>query len=501
MRHVGTPGATSGATAPPEAPTVSRFLENELTPRQIVAELDKYIISQERAKKVVAIALRNRARRRQLPDGLRDEVSPKNILMMGPTGIGKTEIARRLARLARAPFVKVEATKYTEVGYVGRDVESMVRDLVEAALKMVRDEKVESVRSSLEHVVNNRLMDLLMPVPGDVRKEVGRVDGHPRVEYILPRMTGNDSEQSHPATLWWQRREKLMGQLVQGVLDDREVEVTVTEKGQMPFGMMSPGGGPGSGMDMMGMEQLQGLMDQFMPKKSKKAKLRIAEARKVIMDEEIESLLDMEKIKIEALERAQQDGIIFIDEFDKVAGRGQGHSGPDVSREGVQRDILPIVEGSTVFTKHGMVSTDHVLFIAAGAFHVAKPSDLIPELQGRFPLRVELIPLTQEDFRRILTEPENALTRQYTELLRTEGIELVWEEDGIDEVARIAAHVNSTTENIGARRLHTILEKILEDVSYEAPDMGQGRIPINRAFVQQSLDEVLKNEDLSRYIL
>ena len=337
-----------------------------------------------------------------------------------------------------------------------------------------------------------------MPVPSDVRKEVSRAQGQPKVEYILPRLKGDDTEDTHPAYGWWRKREKLMAQLIQGVLDDREVEVNVAQRGQMPFGMMAPGGG---GMDMMGMEQLQGMMDQFMPKKSKKTKLRIAEARKVLFEEEIDSALDMEKIKIEALERAQQGGIIFIDEFDKVAGRSIEGRGPDVSREGVQRDILPIVEGSTVFTKHGMVTTDHVLFIAAGAFHVAKPSDLIPELQGRFPLRVELIPLTQSDFRRILTEPENALTLQYTELLRTEGIELVWEEDGIDEVARIAAHVNSTTENIGARRLHTILEKILEDVSFEAPDMGQGCIVINRAFVQQSLDEVLKSEDLSRYIL
>ncbi|MCB2155475.1 ATP-dependent protease ATPase subunit HslU [bacterium] len=478
---------------------MSRFLDSELTPRQIVAELDKYIISQERAKRVVAIALRNRARRRQLPDSLRDEVSPKNILMMGPTGIGKTEIARRLARLARAPFVKVEATKYTEVGYVGRDVESMVRDLVENAIKMVRDEKVEDMRVCLEHVVNNRLMDLLMPVPSDVRKEVTRKDGRPKVEYVLPKLKGEESEESHASYVWWRRREKLMGQLIQGVLDDREVEVTVTERGQMPFGMM--GGPGGGGMDMMGMEQLQGLMDKFVPKKSKQAKLRIAEARKVLMEEEIDSLLDMEKIKLEALERAQQEGIIFIDEFDKVAGRSIEGRGPDVSREGVQRDILPIVEGSTIMTKHGMVTTEHILFIAAGAFHVAKPSDLIPELQGRFPLRVELIPLTQSDFRRILTEPENALTLQYTELLQTEGVELVWEDDGIDEIARIAAHVNSSTENIGARRLHTILEKILEDVSFEAPDMGQGRIVINRGFVQQSLDEVLKNEDLSRYIL
>lgn len=476
--------------------------QNELTPRQIVAELDKFIVGQTRAKRMVAIALRNRARRRRLPPELREEVSPKNILMMGPTGVGKTEIARRLARLARAPFVKVEATKYTEVGYVGRDVESMIRDLVEAALKLVRDEKTEHVREAVEELVLNRMLDLLDPPPPSVDKRRRTVDGRPEIEYVLPRVDSRDSEQSHPAYQWWRRREAIKPALVAGKFDDREVEVRVTQKAQSPFGMASfPMGPGGAGGYDAGMDQLQGLFDQLMPKKEKNVKLPLGEARRALFEEEIEGLVDMEKIKPEAIDRAQQDGIVFIDEFDKIAGRGGDMRGPDVSREGVQRDILPIVEGSTVFTKHGMVNTDHVLFIAAGAFHVSKPSDLIPELQGRFPLRCELESLTAEDFRRILTEPDNALTKQYTGLLKTEGIELTWTDDGLEEIARCAAQVNSTTENIGARRLHTILEKILEDVSFEAPDMGVGNIVINRAFVHQALGEIIKDQDLSRYIL
>ncbi|MDK2971189.1 MAG: ATP-dependent HslUV protease ATP-binding subunit HslU [Candidatus Sumerlaeota bacterium] len=483
---------------------MSPFPPSEMTPRQIVAELDKFIVGQRQAKRIVAIALRNRARRRLLPDHLRDEVSPKNILMMGPTGVGKTEIARRLARLARAPFVKVEATKYTEVGYVGRDVESMVRDLVETAIRLVREEKAEGLRDAVEEVVLNKILDLREPPPSGVRKHQRTEDGKPITEYELPPMSGSESDANHPAARWWRKREALKVPLIEGRLDEDEVEITVKKRAQSPLSMMQfpmgPGGG-GGGMDP-GMEQLQGLFDQLAPKKEKKVRLRIAEARKVLFDEEIEGLLDQEKIKIEAVERAQQDGIIFIDEFDKIAGNRAGESrGPDVSREGVQRDILPIIEGSTIFTKYGMVTTDHVLFIAAGAFHVAKPSDLIPELQGRLPLRVELEPLTAKDFERILTEPDNALTLQYTELLKTEGIELVWEKDGIEEIARIAAEVNATTENIGARRLHTLLEKILEEVSFEAPDMGHGRIVINWAFVRQALGEILKNQDLSRYIL
>ncbi len=482
---------------------MSGFLASELTPRQIVAELDKFIIGQNRAKKVVAIALRNRARRRQLPEHLRDEVSPKNILMMGPTGVGKTEIARRLAKLAGAPFIKVEATKYTEVGYVGRDVESMVRDLVEMAIKMVRDEKIERVKEAVEEIVLNRILDLLDPVPADVHKRTRFVDGKPEIQYELPHLSASENEDSHPSYKWWRRRESMKPGLVAGKFNDREVDVTVTEKPKSPFNMMSfpmgPGGG-GGGMDQ-GMDQLQSMFDNLMPKKRKGAKLSVAEARRILFDEEIEGFVDMEKIRMEAVDRTQQQGIIFIDEFDKIAGRGEGMRGPDVSREGVQRDILPIVEGSTIFTKHGMISTDHILFIAAGAFHVSKPSDLIPELQGRFPLRTELESLTAEDFQRILTEPDNALTKQYSELLKTEGVEVVWEESGIAEIARSAAQVNTSTENIGARRLHTILEKILEDVSFEAPDMGVGRIVVNDGFVRQALAEILKSQDMSRYIL
>ncbi len=484
---------------------MSSFPEHELTPRQIVAELDKYIIGQKRAKKIVAIALRNRARRRLLEEGLREEVSPKNILMIGPTGVGKTEIARRVAKLARAPFVKVEATKYTEVGYVGRDVESMVRDLVETAIKMVREEKVDSIREAIDELVTNRLLDLLEPPPGSVRVRKTTTDGKPELEYELPRLSTGETEDSHPAHAWWSRRERMKPGIVAGRFDDREVEVKVTERSSSPFNVasipMGPGAGGGGGMDA-GMDQLQSMFDSLMPKKQKSARLRIREARRVLFDEEIEAHVDMEKIKAEALERAQQDGIIFIDEFDKVAGRnGEGTRGPDVSREGVQRDILPIIEGSTIFTKYGMVSTDHVLFIAAGAFHVSKPSDLIPELQGRLPLRVELEPLTSEDFQRILTEPDNALTRQYTELLKTEGIDVSWEDDGIQELAEAAESVNSSTENIGARRLHTILERILEDVSFEAPDMGQGRVVVNSVFVRQALKDIVEDQDLSRYIL
>jgi len=488
----------------------SRFPASELTPRQIVGELDKFIVGQKRAKKVVAVALRNRARRRQLDETLREEVSPKNILMIGPTGVGKTEIARRLAKLARAPFIKVEATKYTEVGYVGRDVESMVRDLVEMAIRLVREEKTEAMRPAVEELVLNRILDLLEPPPKDVRKHTRYHDGIPDVEYELPRLASHENEEGHPSYQWWRRREMMKPALADGRFDDREIDVEVTQKAANPLasmplggGMGGPGGGMGPGFDA-GMEQLQGLFEKMTPKQQKKVRLRVREARRVLFDEEIDGLIDMDKIKVEAVERTQQDGIIFIDEFDKIAGRsGMGESrGPDVSREGVQRDILPIIEGSTIATKHGMVSTDHVLFICAGAFHVSKPSDLIPELQGRLPLRVELEPLTAEDFKRILTEPNHSLTRQYSELLKTEGIELEWTDDGLDEIALCAERVNSTTENIGARRLHTLLERILEDVSFEAPDMGGvGRITINRGFVRQMLEEIVKDQDLSRFIL
>ncbi len=483
---------------------MSGFLSHELTPREIVAQLDKYIIGQNRAKKIVSIALRNRARRRQLSAELREEVSPKNILMIGPTGVGKTEIARRLAKLAKAPFVKVEATKYTEVGYVGRDVESMVRDLVENALVMVREEKIEYFRASVEDLVVNKITDILDSPPSSVRVYRTTVEGKPEVEYELPALTVKDTEESHPAYQWWRRREAMKRGIVKGNFNDRELDVEITERAESPFkGIPLGGGDPSMGGGMMGgMDQLQSLFDKMSPKKKKTVRMRVVEARKALFDEEVEKLMDEDQMKLEALERSQNDGIIFIDEFDKIcSGSDSNMRGRDVSREGVQRDILPIIEGSTVMTKYGMVSTQHVLFIAAGAFHMSKPSDLIPELQGRLPLRVELESLRVEDFRRILTEPDHSLTKQYSALMSTEGVELDWTDDGLDEIAVYATKVNTETENIGARRLHTLLEKILEDASFEAPEMGFGKITIDAPFVRQTLAEIVKNQDLSRYIL
>lgn len=467
-----------------------------LTPRQIVAELDKYIIGQTRAKKIVAIALRNRERRRRLAPELAEEVTPKNILMMGPTGVGKTEIARRLARLAGAPFIKVEATKYTEVGYVGRDVDSMVRDLVEISVRMVREEKTAEVHEEAGHLAEIRLADLLLPPHPRVIPRRGMRDGRPIVEYDVPSLREGQTEDGEPARQWIRSRRLIEEQLREGKLEDREVEVDVTRRATGPGGVFV---GPGAGADM-GID-LQSFVEHMMPPRQSTMKVNVAQARKILIEQETDKLLDVEKITTEAVERAQQQGIIFIDEFDKIAGRSTEGHGPDVSREGVQRDILPIVEGSTVYTKYGMVKTDHILFVAAGAFHMTKPSDLIPELQGRFPLRVELVSLTAEDFRRILVEPDNALVKQYKALLATEGVELDFTDDGIEEIARCADEVNRMTENIGARRLHTILEKILEDVSFEAADMGQGRIRIDRAFVRTALAEILKDQDLSRYIL
>lgn len=467
-----------------------------LTPRQIVAELDKYIVGQNRAKRLVAIALRNRERRQRLPPEMANEITPKNILMMGPTGVGKTEIARRLARLAGAPFVKVEATKYTEVGYVGRDVESMVRDLVEVAVRLVKAERQKEVYDKARANAEIRLADLLLPPHPRVVVRRTERDGLPVVSYDLPPLREDQTEDTDPARQWLRSRKMIEEQLRQGRLEDREVEVEVTRKATGPGGVFV---GPGAGMDM-GVD-LQGLVEQMMPPKRSLMKVSVVKARQILIEEESERLVDMEKITGEALELAQQQGIIFIDEFDKIAGRSQGSSGPDVSREGVQRDILPIVEGSSVATKYGMVQTDHVLFIAAGAFHMTKPSDLIPELQGRFPLRVELEALTADDFIRILVEPDNALTKQYVALMSTEGVELEFAKDGIDEIARSADQVNRTTENIGARRLHTILEKILEDISFEAADMGLGRVVIDRNFVRAAIADILKDQDLSRFIL
>lgn len=439
-------------------------LLHSLTPREIVAELDRYIVGQQAAKRAVALALRNRWRRQQLTDDLRDEVVPRNILMIGATGVGKTEIARRLARLAQAPFLKVEASKFTEVGYVGRDVESMIRDLVEAAITLVRSEHAERVRIKSQRAAESRLIDLLQREDGVVR--------------------GEASERDH-----WRRR------LRSGELDDREVDVTLVEQRSPRIEVFSPRGTLSD--DAGGLGELLGGM---MQRKKRQVRMKAPEALRTFTEEEAERLLDPDAIASEALVRAQQHGIVFIDEIDKVAGR-EGGRGPEVSREGVQRDLLPIVEGSTVTTKHGAVKTDHILFIAAGAFHVAKPSDLIPELQGRFPIRVELEKLSRDDLRRILVEPRASLLAQYTALLATEGVELVVTESAIDAIARVADEVNNRLENIGARRLHTILERLVEEISFHAPEMPGTRVEIDDRYVSQRLDALAKDEDLSRYVL
>jgi ATP-dependent HslUV protease ATP-binding subunit HslU len=446
---------------------------DELTPRRIVEELDKFIIGQDKAKRAVAIALRNRWRRQRLTEELRDEVLPKNIILIGPTGVGKTEVARRLARLAAAPFVKVEASKFTEVGYVGRDVESMIRDLAEISMGMVKAEHMEKVQKKAEEHAEEKLLDLLVP---------------------KPRRTGAPETVEDERAAYKETREKLRAQLRDGKLDERYVEIEVREK-VMPFGVIS-----NVGMDEIEMN-IKEMLGSIMPEKPKRKKVKVSEARVVLTQEEAGRLIDMEKVTKESIEKVEQLGIVFIDEIDKVATRGGGAQGPDVSREGVQRDLLPIVEGSTVSTKHGPVRTEHILFIAAGAFHTAKPSDLVPELQGRFPIRVELDALEKEDFKRILTEPDNALIKQYVALLDTEDFKVEFTEDAIDEIAEIAATVNDKAENIGARRLHTVLEKLLEDVSFEAPEAGGGSLVINRQYVKEKLSDVVKDEDLSRYIL
>lgn len=462
---------------------------HELTPRQIVAELDKYIVGQEKAKRAVAIALRNRYRRRLLPPELRDEVVPKNILMIGPTGVGKTEIARRLARLARAPFIKVEATKFTEVGYVGRDVESMVRELVETSIRMVKSEKMEEVKERAAALARERLVEILAPGPNRQRtiNPFGALFGmnQPQVD------PGEREEEKRELD---EERRRVREALDAGLLEDRIVEIQVEESAPQMLEVFS-----GAGVEEMGIN-IQDLFGHLMPKRKRKRKLPVSEARKILEQEEAQKLIDMDEVTSEAVRRAEHSGIIFLDEIDKIAGKGQG-PGPDVSREGVQRDILPIVEGSTVMTKYGPVRTDHVLFIAAGAFHVSKPSDLIPELQGRFPIRVELDSLTHEDFLRILTEPENALVKQYVQLLRTEGVEVVFTDDGIEEVARLAQDVNERTENIGARRLHTIMERLLEDVSFNAPDHVEPQVVVDREYVRSRLADIVTDVDLTRYIL
>lgn len=466
------------------------MVNQSLTPRQIVAELDKYIVGQKQAKKSVAVALRNRYRRSQLSEELRDEIVPKNILMIGPTGVGKTEIARRLAKLVNAPFIKVEATKFTEVGYVGRDVESMVRDLVETSIRMVKLERTDKVKDRAEELANERIVAILAPSSSKNKSQRNPF------EMIFGGNSGNaeDSKEEPEDGSLSERRRGIKFKLLAGQLEEDIIEIDVEDTAPTMLDMFA-----GQGNDQMGMN-MQEMFGSLLPKRTKKRKLPIKEARKVLIQDEAAKLIDMDDVIQESVARAEQSGIIFIDEIDKVASQGKG-SGPDVSREGVQRDILPIVEGSTVMTKYGPVKTDYVLFIAAGAFHIAKPSDLIPELQGRFPIRVELSSLTLEDFVSILTEPQNALTKQYVNLLKTENIEIQFKDEAIQEIARIAASVNQNMENIGARRLHTILEKLLEDLSFEAPELTLETMVITPEYVREKLSGIAQDRDLSQYIL
>lgn len=449
------------------------------TPREIVSELDKYIIGQRQAKRAVAIALRNRWRRQQVGAELRDEIYPKNIIMIGPTGVGKTEISRRLAKLAQAPFIKVEASKFTEVGYVGRDVESIIRDLTELAVKMVKDEEKARVRVRAKDMAEERVLDLLLPPVT-----------------VAPYQQADQERLAKERELQKSTREKLRVLFREGKLNDKEVEVETTEQPKMPSIEILTSSGGMEEMDM----NFKDMFSNLFPKKTRKRKVKVPEAYEVLIQEESQRLIDMEKVTKEAVERIEQSGIVFIDEIDKIAGRQAGQT-PDVSREGVQRDLLPIVEGSTVSTKYGMVKTDHILFIASGAFHVAKPSDLIPEFQGRFPIRVELGPLGEEDFIRILTEPENALLKQYKALLETEGITVDYKDDGVSEIASIATIVNDRMENIGARRLHTVMERVFDEISFDAPDMVEKSVIIDREYVRKRLADIVKDEDLSRYIL
>lgn len=485
----------------------------DLTPKEIVAELDRYIIGQENAKKAVAVALRNRYRRRLLAEDMRDEVIPKNILMIGPTGVGKTEIARRLAQIAKAPFIKVEATKFTEVGYVGRDVDSMVRDLVQLAIRMVENEKIAEVQDRAREMVIDRILDIMQPVHKPERERatpkeleaafeaVGQLFGGQKTsepEHVEPVDTEESEAAAKEEAERRQRiREKLRKQLVEGVLDDRKIEIEVEDSAAPPFmQVFSPQGIEEMGVDM------QGMLGGMMPRRRKTKTVTVGEAKEILVSEEAHRLVDQDQLIKEAVDRTEQSGIIFVDELDKIAGREKGaEGGPQVSREGVQRDILPIIEGSTVITKYGPVRTNHILFIAAGAFHVSKPSDLIPELQGRLPIRVELDSLHEDDFRRILTEPRNALIKQYTALMATEGVRVVFMDEAVSEVAGMAEEVNSQMENIGARRLHTIMERLLEDLSFAAPDLAGQAVTIDAGYVREKLQGILKNEDLSKYIL
>jgi len=464
-----------------------------MTPREIVEELDKYIVGQQAAKKAVAIALRNRYRRKMLPDDLRDEVYPKNIIMIGSTGVGKTEIARRLARLVKAPFIKVEATKFTEVGYVGRDVDSMVRDLVETSIRMVKSEKYEEVEDKAKRLAEERIVDCILPLP----RRKGRSPKSP-FDFLL--MGGvnepidqeeNFDERFHDAE---QKRQIIRQKLARMELEQEIIEIEVEESNVSFMEVFS-----GSGVEEMGIN-LQDMFGNLIPKKRKKRRVTVEEARKIFTHEEAQRLMDMDEVYREAIKRAEQDGIIFLDEIDKIAAKDSGY-GPDVSRGGVQRDILPIVEGSTVVTKYGPVNTDHMLFIAAGAFHVSKPSDLIPELQGRFPIRVELESLTRDDLRRIFTEPHNSLVKQYVALLETEKVHIHFTDEAIDYIADVAFEVNTKTENIGARRLYTVMEKVLEDLLFDAPEYANQTIEINKTYVAERLKKIVEDEDLSRYIL
>jgi ATP-dependent HslUV protease ATP-binding subunit HslU len=456
---------------------------DQLTPSQIVDELNKYIIGQDNAKKSIAIALRNRWRRQQVPESMRDEIMPNNIIMIGPTGVGKTEIARRISKLANAPFVKVEASKFTEVGYVGRDVESMIRELMDLSVSIVKQEKANEVQKKAEDNALDRILDIILP---PIKKKNGSDNPETgEMENVV-----DESEQNAKT------REKLYKQLVEGKLDNRIIEMDLTSDNMPMLQVLGP-----IGLEEMGLN-LQDLFGNLMPKKSKKRKLSVAEAKKILTQEESQKLIDMDNVIKEAVDKVQNSGIVFIDEIDKIAGNNGKQSGPDVSREGVQRDLLPIVEGSTIITKYGPVKTDHILFIASGAFHISKPSDLIPEMQGRFPIRVELNSLNEEDFYKILTQPENALIKQYVALLLTEGVELIFKEDSIYEIARIAAEVNEQVENIGARRLHTILTTLLEDILFAVPDkQKKNRIEIDKKLVNEKLSKIVKNRDLSRYIL
>jgi ATP-dependent HslUV protease ATP-binding subunit HslU len=491
-------------TIPKEAaePTAPMPWLEEMPPRQIVAELDRYIVGQEAAKKAVAIAVRNRWRRAQAPDDIRDEITPYNIIMIGPTGVGKTEVARRLARLSGAPFIKVEASKFTEVGYVGRDAESMVRDLVDSAINLVRTEREDEVYPQAEHRADERLLDLLLPAAPPPAERAEKSEKAEKVEassVFVVSSSGQAKPERAPTPEEDRRhrsREKLRAMLAEGQLDDREVEIEVVPQNFPMMELIQPPQGI-EGPDINFTEMLQDML----PKRKKRRTVKVPEARRVLVDEELKKLVDMDDVVNESLDRVENHGIIFIDEIDKIAGeRGQA-GGPDVSREGVQRDLLPIVEGSTVQTRYGYVRSDHILFIAAGAFHVSKPSDLIPELQGRFPIRVELLPLTEQDFVRIMTEPENALTKQYQALVTAEGAELEFTVDGIAEVARVAFMANDRMENIGARRLHTVMAALMEDVLFELPDYPEKRIVFDAETVRQRLARIVSDDDLRRYIL